>query len=220
MDIQMPEMDGLTATEKIREGEKQTQLHLPIIAMTAHAMKGDRERCLEAGMDGYVSKPIDRRELEEAIATALDEWGRTGPVTSPEPQGTNATQDSVIIWDAAQTLERLGDDEELLKEVVDIFLEEGPKQLTSLRQAIAEGNALDIEKTAHSLKGELGYLGVCEASQMACALEEMGRRHDLQQGAEVLATLETGISGVLSLMRGWMAEVDNRLAENPLGTKQ
>jgi CheY-like chemotaxis protein len=97
MDIQMPEMDGLTATEKIREGEKQTQLHLPIIAITAHAMKGDRERCLEAGMDGYVSKPINRRELEEAIANALDEWGCTGPVTSSETQGRNADRRQLLI---------------------------------------------------------------------------------------------------------------------------
>ncbi len=71
MDVQMPEMDGLTATRKIRESEQSTPLHLPIIAMTAHAMKGDRERCIDAGMDGYVSKPISSPQLEEAIASAL-----------------------------------------------------------------------------------------------------------------------------------------------------
>ena len=71
MDIQMPEMDGLSTTMKIRESERETRLHLPIIAMTAHAMKGDRERCIEAGMDGYVSKPISGRELEEALAAVL-----------------------------------------------------------------------------------------------------------------------------------------------------
>jgi CheY-like chemotaxis protein len=70
MDIQMPEMDGLTATMRIRENERSTQLHVPIVAMTAHAMSGDRERCIEAGMDGYISKPISREHLEEAIADA------------------------------------------------------------------------------------------------------------------------------------------------------
>ena len=68
MDVQMPEMDGLTATRKIRENEKQTGTHIPIVAMTAHAMKGDRERCLEAGMDGYITKPVSSREIEETIA--------------------------------------------------------------------------------------------------------------------------------------------------------
>ena len=77
MDIQMPEMDGLSATRKIRESERATRRHLPIIAMTAHAMKGDRERCIEAGMDGYVSKPISSQEVEEAIAGVLAPAGRT-----------------------------------------------------------------------------------------------------------------------------------------------
>jgi CheY-like chemotaxis protein len=82
MDIQMPEMDGLTATMKIREKERSTQRHLPVIAMTAHAMKGDRERCLEAGMDGYVSKPINRTELEESIAIVLNGRDDTNPPAS------------------------------------------------------------------------------------------------------------------------------------------
>jgi two-component system sensor histidine kinase/response regulator len=219
MDIQMPEMDGLTATKKIREGERQTQLHLPIIAMTAHAMKGDRERCLEAGMDGYVSKPINRRELEMAIAGALHEWDHIRSVTSCKPQEQDAAQDSAIAWDAAQTLERLGDDENLLHEVVEIFLEEGPKQLTSLRHALAEGNATDIEMTAHSLKGELGYLGVFEASQKAGELEEMGRKHDLQHSAKVFATFKLEISLVLMSMREWMAEANKQQAVEPLGAK-
>jgi two-component system sensor histidine kinase/response regulator len=202
MDVQMPEMDGLTATEKIREGERQTRLHMPIIAMTAHAMKGDRERCLEAGMDGYISKPINGRELEKAIAGALYGQDATQAGKSSKTHEPDVAPDSAISWDIAQTLERLGGDEKLLHEVVEIFLEEGPKQMTTLRHAIAEGNAADIEKTAHSLKGELGYLGVSEVSKKAHELEEMGRKHNLQHTAEVFAAFETGISGVLTSMRG------------------
>jgi two-component system sensor histidine kinase/response regulator len=202
MDVQMPEMDGLTATEKIREGERQTRLHMPIIAMTAHAMKGDRERCLEAGMDGYISKPINGRELEQAIAGALYGQDATQASKSAKTQEQDVVPESKISWDIAQTLERLGGDEKLLHEVVEIFLEEGPKQMTTLRHAIAEGNVVDIEKTAHSLKGELGYLGVSEVSKKAHELEEMGRKHNLQHTAEVFSAFEAGISGVLASMRG------------------
>jgi len=202
MDVQMPEMDGLTVTEKIRAGERQTRLHVPIIAMTAHAMKGDRERCLQAGMDGYISKPINGRELEKAIAGALYGRDATQVSKSSKTHEQDAAPNSAISWDSAQTLERLGGDEKLLHEIVGIFLEDGPKQMTTLRRAIAEGNAADIEKTAHSLKGELGYLGVSEVSKKAHELEEMGRKHNLQHTAEVFAAFETGISGVLTSMRG------------------
>jgi two-component system sensor histidine kinase/response regulator len=99
MDVQMPEMDGLTATQKIREGEKRTPSHLPIIAMTAHAMKGDRERCLEAGMDGYVSKPIDKRELERAIASAVPGSDVTGVGPSMTPEEEDAVAISRMAWD-------------------------------------------------------------------------------------------------------------------------
>jgi len=95
----------------------------------------------------------------------------------------------------------LGGDENLLREVVEIFLEDGPKQMSSLRQAIVEKHARAIEKTAHSLKGELGYLGIAEVSEKACELEEMGRKHDLQHTAEVYAAFEAGISEVFSSMR-------------------
>jgi PAS domain S-box-containing protein len=207
MDVQMPEMDGLKATEKIREKERQTQLHIPIIAMTAHAMKGDRERCIEAGMDGYISKPINGRELEEAIAGVIPGLDDTRDCKSSRTQEQDAAPGGAITWNIAQTAERLGGDEELLHEVVEIFLEEGPKQMTTLRHAIADGDAECIEKTAHSLRGELGYLGISQVSQKARELEEMGRKHDLQHTAEVFAAFETGIAGVLLSMRGMDAEV-------------
>jgi CheY-like chemotaxis protein/HPt (histidine-containing phosphotransfer) domain-containing protein len=201
MDIQMPEMDGLTATKKIREGELQSHSHMPIIAMTAHAMKGDRERCLEGGMDGYVSKPIVGKELEEAIASAVKSRSDTGDrVTNEIPKG-NAPPNGTPVWDAGQVLKRLGGDEKLFYEVVQIFLEETPKNLDGLRQAISRGDAETIEKTAHSPKGELGYLGIPGVSQKVRELEKMGRRHDLQHAAGVFAAIETEISAVLNSMR-------------------
>jgi CheY-like chemotaxis protein len=87
MDVQMPEMDGLTAARKIREGEQSTPFHLPIIAMTAHAMKGDRERCIDAGMDGYVSKPLSGQVLEEEIASVMGEGDKTATVRQQHRNG-------------------------------------------------------------------------------------------------------------------------------------
>ena len=206
MDIQMPDMDGLTATKRIRESERSTHLHLPIIAMTAYAMKGDSERCLEAGMDGYVSKPISSRLLEEAIASALGGPGAARPATSSKTQDEHATAANVIPWDMGKTLERLGGDQKLLHEVIEIFLEEVPKHIASLRQAIAQGNAEATEMAAHTLKGELGYLGISEVSRKARELEEVARKSDLRRAASIFTEFETELSEVLTSMRRTIGE--------------
>jgi two-component system sensor histidine kinase/response regulator len=209
MDIQMPEMDGLTATMRIREGERSTQHHLPIVAMTAHAMKGDRERCLDAGMDEYVSKPISIRQLEEAIAGALHGSRAVRPATNSTTQDENATPANVIPWDKGKTLERLGGDQKLLNEVIEIFLEEVPKHLASLQQAIAQDNAEAAEMAAHTLKGELGYLGILEVSRKARELEEAAHKSDLRCAASIYTELETELSVVLISMRTTIGESSN-----------
>jgi len=198
MDIQMPEMDGLTATQRIRERELATQTHIPIIAMTAHAMKGDRERCLEAGMDGYVSKPISMKDLQEAISGVTR--------SQPEPEVRTVRQhdpasDRRINWDRGWALDRLGGDEELLDEVVRISLNEFPKQLEALRKGIASSDAEIVERVSHSLKGGLSYLGIGEVSQKARELEEIGRKRELQDAARVFTILEAKVSEVLALIR-------------------
>jgi CheY-like chemotaxis protein len=130
MDVQMPEMDGLSATKQIRKREKGTQLHLPIIAMTAYAMKGDRERCLAAGMDGYVSKPIVVADLETAIQSALCGKSADNQERRSSNQPSGSLSDSVASWNIAETLEKLEGDEKLLWEVIAIFLEEAPNITT------------------------------------------------------------------------------------------
>jgi two-component system, sensor histidine kinase and response regulator len=139
MDVQMPEMDGLTATRHIRASEKQKGGHLPIVAMTARAMRGDREICLAAGMDGYVSKPISWEELEAAIAkqTGKPVCSNSRPAAPPATVATSRESG----WDAKQFLDRIGGDESLLREVTDIFLEETPKLLRRLREAIEKQDA-------------------------------------------------------------------------------
>jgi CheY-like chemotaxis protein len=201
MDLQMPEMDGPTATRNIREQEKQTQSHLPIIAMTAHALKGDRERCLEAGMDGYVSKPINVKELEHAISAIVQAGSISGPTKAAKIERALARTANVFTWEVSQTLERLGGDVQLLEDIVQIFLAETPRKLDELREAIAQVASDTVEKTAHSLKGELGYLGITGASQRARELEEMGRNNDLQGAACVFAALEAELIQVLASMQ-------------------
>jgi two-component system sensor histidine kinase/response regulator len=203
MDIQMPEMDGLMATREIREGERETQLRLPIIAMTAHAMKGDRERCVEAGMDEYVSKPISSKEVAEAIARIPRLQGESAPVINLEVKQTDATLPAPprIVWNMGETLERLGGDETLFHEVIEIFLDDVPKHMTSLGRAIAAGDAEAVEGAAHTLKGELGYLGISEVSRKARELEELGRNSDLRFAAGLYATFASDLSELLTSMR-------------------
>jgi two-component system, sensor histidine kinase and response regulator len=201
MDVQMPEMDGLTAARKIRESEQSTSFHLPIIAMTAHAMKGDRERCIAAGMDGYVSKPISSQLLREAIASVLSKGNEATKVSSSTAPQETGVPARLVFWDMGETLERLGGDEKLLHEVVEIFLEGAPRHLAGLRQAVAQGDAKTVEEKAHTLRGELGYLGISEIAQTARELEQMGQKSDLGGAADVYARLEARLTEVLTSMQ-------------------
>ena len=180
MDVQMPEMDGLAATAAIRESEKNSGTHLPIFAMTAHAMKGDRERCLEAGMDGYITKPVRFSDIEQTLAGLI----RTKPA------------EEAASWNRAEALDRIGGDEELLQELCHIFLEESPKLLQRLRQAVAAGDTDGVMRAAHSLKGEAGYLGADGTSHAARQLEEMGQNKDLSRASDTLAALEREIASL------------------------
>jgi two-component system, sensor histidine kinase and response regulator len=202
MDVQMPEMDGITATERIREYEKSTHGHIPIIAMTAHIMKEDRTRCLAAGMDGYVTKPLNSEELKAAILTALDETPETEKDTSLV-QGKGQTRKArEVRWNISKTLEQLGGDETLLREVLDIFLDEAPKHLATLRLAVAQGIAETVETSAHTLKGELGYMGLPEISQTAVEIESMGRSNNVTGAASLLSQFEADLTGLFTAIRG------------------
>jgi len=193
MDIQMPLMDGFASTRNIRKREANTHRHQVIIAMTAHAMKGDRERCLEAGMDGYVTKPITRAELEAAISETLH-W----PSLSQRPAGDSASCPvPSLALDRAQVLDRLGGDECLLQEILGIFIEQAPKHLSTLKSALLQKDAAVVETTAHSMKGELGYLGLSEVSQKARELEELGRKGELEKAAAIFDTFQSQIRGIV-----------------------
>jgi HPt (histidine-containing phosphotransfer) domain-containing protein len=181
----------------------QTGNHIPIIAMTAHAMKGDKERCLEVGMDAYISKPVTSQGIAETIAEVFHvEAQAQAQVISVSPP----LPDAPPIWDRSKALERVDGDETLLRELVQIFLKESPKQLASLEQAIETANLEEIERIAHTLKGELGYLGLPDAAQKAKDLEHLGHDRTLQPAADLFQTFEAGVSAVAAAMQDMLDE--------------
>ncbi len=185
MDVQMPEMDGLTATRALRAREKQTGGHIPVIAMTAYAFKGDRERCLEAGMDGYVSKPVHGAALVQAIAAAV--LDATPPPTRPAPRAAAAAGPCM---DRQEALAQAGGDPGLLAELARLFLAECPQWTAALQAALTEGAPARLLEAAHVLKGTLNVFAAHAAADAAFRLERMGRDGDLSGAAVVWITLE------------------------------
>jgi PAS domain S-box-containing protein len=168
MDVQMPEMDGFEATAAIRARESATGAYTPIVAMTAHALKGDRERCLAAGMDAYVSKPLRSRELFDALASVVPAAG--GGASRPaEPE---AAADA---FDMAAALERVDGDRELMRELAGLFLGECPQRMAEIRQAIDRKDGPGLQRAAHYLKGSVGNFAARAAHEAAGRLELAGR---------------------------------------------
>jgi CheY-like chemotaxis protein len=195
MDVQMPEMDGLTATRKIRENEQKTLKHIPIVAMTAHAMKGNKEVCLAAGMDHYISKPANSDDIRKVIAKIFS----ARPLRSSNQ--TASAQKKAEPWNAAEILTKLDADESLLRELIQIFLEESPKQLECLSRAIETGDWQTIERTAHSLKGELNCLGFIEVGKQAREIELIGRERLLETGKDAMFTFRRELHTLTTAMK-------------------
>jgi two-component system, sensor histidine kinase and response regulator len=189
MDVQMPRMDGLEATRALRARERATGGHIPVIAMTAYAMKGDKEKCLDAGMDGYVSKPISAHELQRATDQILGlcETGRTPGVTA---QTRESLVDKNGLWD------RVGGDPDLLREIVDLFADDCPRLLREIKEGFQEGNAVRVEKAAHTIKGSVSNFAADAAVQAALRVENMGRTRDLAGAQEAISQLERAIDWV------------------------
>ncbi len=186
MDIQMPELDGFEATALIRQKESALGGHVPIIAMTAHALKGDRERCLAAGMDAYVSKPLQAESLLEAVEAYAAKPTRD----SPHPNSRTAiVSESPLMFDRAAVLARVGGDAGLLKEIRDLFTQECPQYLEAIRRAILENDPEKLRRAAHTFKGSIGNFGDSPALAAAQALETMGRENHLNAAQEMFEQL-------------------------------
>ena len=197
MDVAMPEMDGLEATRTIREREKESGGHVPIIAMTAFATKEYREKCLAAGMDAYITKPVSPDELRRAIEPFLRETDLGG---FPKPPRSRPPVD------LGEALEVVGEDVELLQAVVEMSLEECPEQVEALRKALTGQDAPGVEDAANRLKGVLGNLGGLAARDAAQRLETMGEEGNLDGGLAALEELEKEMGRVVVFYSepGWV----------------
>jgi signal transduction histidine kinase/DNA-binding response OmpR family regulator len=215
MDVQMPEMDGFKATAAIRAqetnlaGEPGDIRHQPIIAMTALAMKGDRERCLAKGMDGYVAKPIQREELLTAIAEVLV------PNAAPKsraPQLAAATPCAPLNGtsspdlDRTAVLTRVGNNKERLRKLIGLFRNEGPRLLAAVQEAVGNRDAEAVERTAHSVKGAVANLGAVGAFHAATRLEASGRQGDLAAADQELTNLEVEVGCFQEALSTWDQE--------------
>lgn len=225
MDCQMPEMDGFQATAKIREQDQQRGVHTPIIALTAHAIEGDRERCLAAGMDDYVSKPI----RPEILKATLARWRpmatepphpphREPQTTEPpdqlqEPEHNNPAASPASLplapaLDLDEALARVDGDKAFLQEMAEIFLTECPHFLAQIQAALSTNDSEVLIYAAHTLKGSVGNFVATETYEAAHVVESIGRRGDLSPAPLAVARLELALSRLTPVLSNLQAELE------------
>jgi len=197
MDVQMPEMDGFEATAAIRQHERVTGAHIPIVAMTAHAMTGDRERCLAEGMDAYLSKPLRPEDLLATIDGLLIDRLETSPEPRPDrsaqPVEAAAVGPSI---DGGALLADFGGNSALMADVIRVFLSDAPAQVDRLRAAVAAGDAGAIAAAAHALKGAVGLFSKGAAYEAARTLEHAARAGELAEVSALYTRILDGLSRV------------------------
>jgi len=208
MDCQMPELDGFDATRAIRRNEKDGRIskgeksRIPIIALTANAIKGDRERCLESGMDDYLTKPLDPTQLLEVVERYLAPGGKATDAPAagisdelppkPEPPKESADRSPVRAsapFDLEALFKRWGTNKEFGEKLIAKFCSQAPADLDKLEKSVAAGNVEEATRLAHGLKGAASYVSADAFRKVAAQLEELGRAHDLSDAAACLNEL-------------------------------
>ncbi len=208
MDCQMPELDGYEATRRIRRREAAGE-HVPVVAVTAHAMKGDREKCLAAGMDDYISKPYYVETLDAVMSRWLGVAGpeleASPPAPEPDPRRPGALDPGTL-----ETLRELGrgTGRDLLTQVAEVFLGAMPPPLVTMRQALAEGDVRTLNEAAHSLKGGAGNLGAFRLAKLSGELQRPAREGDLAGCAIRLNDIEEEYERVAAELREILARSD------------
>ncbi len=206
MDVQMPGMDGFAAARQMRSIEGQTQRRVPIIAMTAHAMRGDREKCLAAGMDAYIAKPIDAERLIELVESFLPRAEKSepdreqNPATSPPQRTAAQTAGDEILANFNATLSRLGGDRNLLDDMIQFFREDAPDLLEEIRQGLEAGDAEVVRRASHSLKGLAANFEATRTEEAAGKVETDAEQGDLNAANTSFDALQREVQSLLSWM--------------------
>jgi len=208
MDCQMPEMDGYEATRQVRHpASKVLNRHIPIIAMTAHVMQGDRKKCLEAGMNDYLSKPVDPQALADMIEKWLPQEKTTGQKTTHEPgkkQGNRTERDfahmAFPVFDKEAMMKRLMDDEDLAQIVMEGFLDDMPKQIDALKGYLGTADVAGVERQAHTIKGASANVGAEALCEVAFGMEKAGKAGDLKAAKISISELEVQFERVKEAM--------------------
>jgi CheY-like chemotaxis protein len=191
MDVQMPEMGGFEATAAIRALEHETGMHLPIIAMTAHAMKGDRERCLGAGMDEYITKPLESKLLCRTVERVV-----AGSAVGPESSAGGGPSDAL--------LERLGGDARLLADISQLFIDDAPRYLREIQTALNTRDHDALRAAAHGLKGAAANFETGPVVEAARSLEEMGRQAALDNADDAWKALNAAMEEMVVKLNGYI----------------
>ncbi len=205
MDVQMPVMGGYEATAAIRADEIGSGRHLPIVAMTAHAMKGDRERCLEAGMDDYLAKPVKLATLAHALTRAAQGIPQAPAPPDDEPAGEPVSPRSdASVFDLTALRSDVGDDPELLCELVSLFLADSIVQEQRLVAAIEASDADAVGRAAHALKGSAGNFRARSVVELALGVERLGKSGRLEGIDEAFRALRAALDALRGALQAWM----------------
>jgi CheY-like chemotaxis protein len=205
MDCQMPEMDGYAASSAIRAGEAGADnVKVPIVAMTANAMSGDREKCMVAGMDDYITKPINVLSLKSALAKWLLGGGDILTDTVEKVSLEKVVQ--LPIWDESDALNHLGNNSDLLRKIIESFMDEGKKALSSLRKAMDDEDSQSAQLHAHSLKGSAGNIGALKLQTLAKQLEEFASNGDIQSVEANYSECQNVLNETLKVLERYLVQ--------------